>query len=1100
MKVNIRKIGKRGNFYQIILATALISLLTAIGITRVEAAESYFETLFGSFFQTAKEKNPPTEDNLATVTWSGGSNLNSNWTANSNWEGNGGANFGDILVFPQTAARKTNVNDFPANTLFQLLQFRGNNYSITGNPIFLENRIDVNIEDTTGNSPSFSPNINFDGGVSAKTIDVDNGGLNLNGVVNAQIADLILDVNDNGTLVFNNNIITSSSTTRMSKTRGGNAIINGNATGFSGISINEGSLEANGTLGSVDLLGGTLRGNGRVGIVRGNLIAGEGAIAPGNGGNTTATLTSTGDVELSSVIDFEINLNGTTVSSQYDRLVSNGGDISLSNSNLIVSLGFTPTPGQTFTIVQTTGAGNNVFGKFAQDNEIVANGQIFSITYESQRVFLTSQGALPTSLTWDGGGTTNNWSDAANWNPNFVPRDGMDLIFPAGAARKTNTNDINGLDVDTVTISQFGYDISGNTINLHNGFISNSATGGSQFRVPINLFSQAQTFTSTANTSINFGAINLNGNRLTLDNSGFFTFNDVISGSGGITKIGAFSATFNAHNTYTGITQINGGTLKINHPHALGALGNGNHTAVNSNSTLEIGNNTQNIQEAITLNNGTLSGDNCPTGCSIESAITLNGNNTISALFANETLTLLGVISGTGGIRINSNGILKLTANNTYSGNTIVDNGKLLVNGNQLNSQVTLDGGILGGSGAMLAVSGGGTISPGDNSLNSLNAINYHLASNTTYHVDISGTPPAGTPPADRLTTTTGGAVNINGAQLTGTIVSTPTVGQQFTILNSPQIIGQFAQGNNVTIGGRRFSITYNSTTVVLTALASTKPPADFDGDNKTDISIYRPAPGEWWYRRSSDGQVPAAQFGLSTDKITPGDFTGDGKADIAFWRPSSGEWFILRSQDGSFFSFPFGQNGDIPAPADYDADGKTDAAVFRPSTGTWFILRSSDGNITIVNFGANGDKPVAADYDGDGKSDIAIFRPADGSWWYLRSSDGQFRVYSFGISTDKPVQGDWTGDGRSDIAVFRPSTGEWYVQRSEDNSFFSFPFGTSGDIPAPGDYDGDGKFDAGIFRPSNATWFVQNSNGSGTSIVGFGANGDIPVPAALIP
>ena len=70
-----------------------------------------------------------------------------------------------------------------------------------------------------------------------------------------------------------------------------------------------------------------------------------------------------------------------------------------------------------------------------------------------------------------------------------------------------------------------------------------------------------------------------------------------------------------------------------------------------------------------------------------------------------------------------------------------------------------------------------------------------------------------------------------------------------------------------------------------------------------------------------------ALQFGSSTDKIVPADFTGDGKADIAVWRPSSGEWFVLRSEDSSFFSFPFGTTGDTPMPTDYDNDGKVDAA-----------------------------------------------------------------------------------------------------------------------------------------------------------------------------
>ena len=280
------------------------------------------------------------------------------------------------------------------------------------------------------------------------------------------------------------------------------------------------------------------------------------------------------------------------------------------------------------------------------------------------------------------------------------------------------------------------------------------------------------------------------------------------------------------------------------------------------------------------------------------------------------------------------------------------------------------------------------------------------------------------------------------------------------------------------------------------------KAPFDYDGDGRTDISIYRPTPGEWWYLKSSNGGNAAFQFGTSSDKIVPGDYTGDGITDVAFWRPSSGEWFILRSEDFSFYALPFGTSGDTPVPSDYDGDTFTDVAVFRPSTNTWYISKSSGGT-DIIGFGAAGDKPVPADYDGDGKSDIAIFRPngvsGGAEWWGIRSRNGGNFVFQFGTSTDKPVSGDYTGDGRADIAIWRPSNGNWFIMRSEDNSFYSFPFGANGDVPVPGDYDGDGKIDAAVFRPSNSTWFAQRST-AGTLIQQFGIAGDFPTPNTFVP
>ncbi len=276
--------------------------------------------------------------------------------------------------------------------------------------------------------------------------------------------------------------------------------------------------------------------------------------------------------------------------------------------------------------------------------------------------------------------------------------------------------------------------------------------------------------------------------------------------------------------------------------------------------------------------------------------------------------------------------------------------------------------------------------------------------------------------------------------------------------------------------------------------------PFDLDGDGKIDISIFRPASGQWWYSRSVDGGSRAVTFGVSTDMIVPSDYTGDGKTDIAFFRPSTGQWFVLRSEDSSFFAFPFGTSGDVPIPADYDGDGKSDAAVFRESSSTWFIAKSSGGT-DIVGFGSTGDKPVNADYDGDGKADIAIFRPngANGAeWWVRRSSNASVSAVQFGTATDKTVQGDFTGDGKADVAFWRPSTGFWNILRSEDLSYFAYPFGTTGDVPVPGDYDGDGKFDAGVFRQPGAQWFVNKSSG-GTLIQAFGTTGDVPLPNAFV-
>lgn len=134
---------------------------------------------------------------------------------------------------------------------------------------------------------------------------------------------------------------------------------------------------------------------------------------------------------------------------------------------------------------------------------------------------------------------------------------------------------------------------------------------------------------------------------------------------------------------------------------------------------------------------------------------------------------------------------------------------------------------------------------------------------------------------------------------------------------------------------------------------------ADFDGDGRTDLSVFRPTDGTWHVLQSGTNTYRVQPFGLSTDKIVPGDYDGDGRADNAVFRPSTGVWYLLRSSDGLVSTVNWGVSTDKPVPGDYDGDGRTDLAVYRD--GTWYIIQSSNGNISYQQFGLSGDIPVAA-------------------------------------------------------------------------------------------------------------------------------------------
>jgi hypothetical protein len=305
----------------------------------------------------------------------------------------------------------------------------------------------------------------------------------------------------------------------------------------------------------------------------------------------------------------------------------------------------------------------------------------------------------------------------------------------------------------------------------------------------------------------------------------------------------------------------------------------------------------------------------------------------------------------------------------------------------------------------------------------------------------------------------------------------------------------------------------------VTTASAPVDAPLDFNGDGKTDFTVVRNTGGgaggqiTWFYNFNGSSTYSGAQWGSAGDFYVPADYDGDGKDDIAVWRGSLDEpaFFILQSGTNTVRADAFGLAGDDPrVVGDYDGDGIADVAVFRSGASAgqpsaWYYRSSiSPDGVTGRFWGENGDFPAPGDYDGDGKYDYCVQRNAGNNqavfWVQLSNGTVQPPVY-FGYPNDSIVPGDYDGDGKTDIAIARSVGGsyQWWIRSSQTGNISGVSWGTSAtDFLAQGDYDGDGKTDPAIWRSSttpgeSAFWALGSQNGS-VIATAWGQSGDYPV------
>jgi autotransporter-associated beta strand protein len=324
---------------------------------------------------------------------------------------------------------------------------------------------------------------------------------------------------------------------------------------------------------------------------------------------------------------------------------------------------------------------------------------------------------------WDGGGTTDAWGNAGNWDiagsPTFSADNGF-IFYAPGASRLVNflgANRIIGAltynadaDNDVTSYLQSATNVAV-TLTLGSGTVAPTMT----------VASGAEGNFTIDNTAGALGSVILANNlTVTHDGSGNLSINRPITSTGtfGITKQGSGTLILSGVNTYSGVTMISGGTLQISTladgggNSGIGASSNAAANLVLDGGTLRYTGGTVETNRLFALRTSSII-DSSGTGAVNFTNI---GNMGFSATTGNRTLTLTGTNTGDNTIAAAINDYLTVNITSlaktgdgtwvlggasTYTGATSVSAGTLLVNGSLGNSAVTVDGGAFGGSGAI---------------------------------------------------------------------------------------------------------------------------------------------------------------------------------------------------------------------------------------------------------------------------------------------------------------------------------------------------------------------------------------------------------------
>ncbi len=488
-------------------------------------------------------------------------------------------------------------------------------------------------------------------GAAQNTIVASGATLDLGGVTTSEPITL------NGGTLTNSNATTAVVNGIVTLTTGTTSTINA----ANGITFTTGTLSGDGDI--------TKTGNGTLTLTPASTLF-TGDLAINAGTVAIANASSLGTVAGNTTVNSGGTLQITSAITLAEPLVLNGGTLNANGVNVTQSGAISITAPST---ISTTGAFTlTVSGLVSGAGNLTTTGTVAGGTVLLQGANTSHTGAITVSS-----GTLKVGND--------------DALGATSAGTTVNSG---------ATLDLAGFNVCPEPLTI-NGTLSNTgvntsicaaslSAGCSALNLPANITLDLAGADLTIGSLTGSGNVTLGANTLTIgcDNTSPAAYSGIISGTGGITKIGTGTLTLSGANTYTGASTVNAGTLRL--ATAAERISNSSALIVNSPGTFDLGGFAETV--ASISGNGTITNTGAATSLTFGDA----NNTTFSGLITNAASALSLIKQGTG--------TTTLSGANSYTGTTTINAGALSISAdNNLGTapgaatpgKLTLNGGTL---------------------------------------------------------------------------------------------------------------------------------------------------------------------------------------------------------------------------------------------------------------------------------------------------------------------------------------------------------------------------------------------------------------------